>query len=166
MEKEDLPWALKWGNNPKFGGEHEPLEQMSMTELEAWYDKPRPDEKWFIIEKKNKSKVGQISYTPSGSCYEIGYRLIPEERGKDYCTEAAKIIVDYLFLTKSIVRIQAHTNPKNLASQRVLEKAGFQKEGLIRKPIFIRGKWTDGLLYGILREEWKEPKILTRASAK
>ncbi len=162
VEKEDLPLILEWANDTEFGGEYEPIEQMSMKELDKWFDNLRSDERWFIIEKKNKSKVGQIFFMPSGSCFEIGYRLIPEERGKGYCTEAAKIIVDYLFLTRSIVRVQAHTNPENLASQRVLEKAGFQKEGLIRKPIFIRGKWTDGLLYSILSEEWKEPKILTK----
>jgi len=164
MEKEDLPIILEWTNDLELRGEYEPIEQMGMKELEEWYDKPRPDEKWFIIEKKNKSKVGQVFYMPSGPCFEIGYRLLPKERGKGYCTEAVKIIVDYLFLTRSMVRIQAHTNPKNLASHRVLAKAGFQKEGQIRKPIFIRGAWQDGVLYGILREEWREPKILTKKS--
>jgi RimJ/RimL family protein N-acetyltransferase len=44
------------------------------------------------------------------------------KEGKGYCTEAAKILVDYLFLSKSIVRVQTHTDVRNLASQRVLEK--------------------------------------------
>jgi len=52
----------------------------------------------------------------------------------------------------------------NLASQRVLEKAGFTKEGIFRKSAFIMGVWQDGVLYSVLREEWKEPKILTRTS--
>jgi RimJ/RimL family protein N-acetyltransferase len=43
-----------------------------------------------------------------------------------------------------------------------LEKTGFKKEGLIRKAAFIRGDWRDLFIYSILREEWKEPKILTR----
>jgi len=55
---------------------------------------------------------------------------------------------------------------RNVASQRVLEKSGFQKEGIIRKRLFFRGEWTDNLLYSILREEWKEPKILTRTEKK
>jgi RimJ/RimL family protein N-acetyltransferase len=75
-----------------------------------------------------------------------------------------KILVDYLFLSKSIVRIQAKANPRNVASQRVLEKAGFKKEGLIRKDVFVRGQWQDGVLYSILREEWKEPKVLTKTA--
>lgn len=164
MEKEDLQLVLEWINNPAFGGEYEPLEQSSMQELEKWYDNPRPGEQWFIMEKKDRSKVGQIFFTPSGPHFEIGYRLIPKERNRGHCTEAVKIIVDYLFLSKDTVRIQAKTNPKNVASQRVLEKAGFQKEGIIRKDIFVRGAWQDGFLYSILREEWKEPRILTRKS--
>lgn len=128
MEKEDLPLVLEWINDPEFGGEYEPLEQITMKELEKWFDNPRADEKWFMIEKKDRSKVGQIFYTPSGPHFEIGYRLVPKERNKGHCTETVKILVDYLFLSKNIVRIQAKTNPRNVASQRVLENAGFQKE--------------------------------------
>jgi RimJ/RimL family protein N-acetyltransferase len=70
--------------------------------------------------------------------------------------------VDYLFLSSSLIRIQALTDTRNLPSQRVLERAGFMKEGLIRKAAFIRGDWRDLFLYSILREEWKEPRILTK----
>jgi ribosomal-protein-alanine N-acetyltransferase len=51
---------------------------------------------------------------------------------------------------------------RNVGSQKVLEKAGFKKEGTIRKLFFLRGQLRDACLYSILREEWKEPKILTR----
>lgn len=95
---------------------------------------------------------------------EIGYFMVPSETGKGYCSEAAKIIVDYLFISKDIVRIQAHTDLRNVASQKVLEKVGFMKEGIIRKSIFIRGEWRDAYLYSILREEWKEPRILTKTT--
>ena len=61
-------------------------------------------------------------------------------------------------------RIQAHTSAGNKASQRVLEKAGFKREGTILKAAFAKGEWTDSHLYGILREEWKEPKILTKTT--
>jgi RimJ/RimL family protein N-acetyltransferase len=42
-----------------------------------------------------------------------------------------------------------------------LEKAGFKREGIMRNAFFCRGKWTRDHLYSIIREEWKEPKILT-----
>ena len=53
--------------------------------------------------------------------------LVPEERGKGYGGESVQLMVDYLFLTKDVVRIQAETHPQNEASSRVLEKAGFSK---------------------------------------
>ncbi len=166
IEKEDLPLLAKWTNDPEFSGEYESIEQTSLRELQTWYDSLHSDEKWFIIEKKDGSTIGQILYSPLSHHFRIGYRIIPSERKKGYCTEAVRIIVDYLFLSKDIVRIQAETNPKNTASQRVLEKAGFKKEGLIRKAVFIRGEWKDGLLYSIIREEWKQPRILETRNSK
>jgi RimJ/RimL family protein N-acetyltransferase len=91
---------------------------------------------------------------------EIGYDVVPSERGKGYGTEATQLIVDYLFLSKDIQRIQAITDVRNKPSQRVLEKTGFQREGTIRKSGCVRGAWTHAYLYSILREEWKQPKTL------
>jgi ribosomal-protein-alanine N-acetyltransferase len=164
VEKEDLPAITQWNNNLEFGGEYEPVEQSSYAEFEKWYSNLRSEEKWFIIEKKDGSKIGQIICSPKGVHYSIGFRLIPKERNKGYCTEAVKISLDYLFLSKEIVRVEAEANPKNTASLRVLEKTGFIKEGIIRKSIFLRGQWQDGVLFSILREEWKKRKALKRTT--
>ena len=163
VEKEDLPLVGEWRNNPEFQGEYNLLIQESKAELEKRYDNFRPEEKWFLIEKKDGSEIGLIVLEPEDGMQEIGYSIFPSERGKGYCTEAVIVIVDYLFLSKEIVRIQAHTDTRNSASQRVLEKAGFKREGIIRKHIFMRGEWRDEFLYSILREEWKEPRILKRS---
>lgn len=153
MEKEHLPLYTEWLNNPEFTGEYNPLRQTSRTKMEKKYDSFPPEQKTFIIEKKDGRKIGYVGHFPAaGKLLEIGFALIPSERGKGYCTEAVKIMVDYLFLSKEIVRIQAHTDLRNVASQKVLEKAGFKKEGTVRKSFFIRG-------------EWKEPKILTKTTS-
>jgi RimJ/RimL family protein N-acetyltransferase len=60
------------------------------------------------------------------------------------------------------LRIQAVTNVDNIPSQRVLEKAGFVREGTLRKVSHVRQEWGDVHVYSVLREEWKEPKILTK----
>jgi RimJ/RimL family protein N-acetyltransferase len=166
MEQEDLPLLAEWDNSLEFRGEHLPVHQSSIAEMEKSRE-PSPFElKTFIVEKKDGSKIGYVSHYymlhPSARVLEIGYGLVPTERGKGYCSEAVKIMVDYLFLSKDAVRIQAHTDVRNVASQKVLEKAGFKKEGILRKTAFVRGKWEDYYVYGILREEWKEPKILTK----
>jgi RimJ/RimL family protein N-acetyltransferase len=54
------------------------------------------------------------------------------------------------------------TDLRNVGSQKVLEKSGFKKEGTIRKLFLLRGQLRDALLYSVLREQWKEPKILTK----
>ena len=170
MEKEDLPLFAEWLNKPEFIGEYNPLRQISRTEIEKDYDKRSLEQTGFIIEKKDGSKIGYmwhfIAGHPALKLLEIGYFLVPSERGKGYCTEAVNIMVDYLFLSKDMIRIQACTELRNIASQKVLEKVGFKKEGTIRKSIFNRGEWKDAYLYSILREEWKEPKILTKPQAR
>jgi len=166
MEKEDLPLFTEWMNMPEFYGDYNPLRQLSKTEVGKMFETP-VELKAFIIEKKDGSKIGFVASLRElwGGQMEIGYVLLPDERGKGYCSEAVKIMVDYLFLSMGdIVRIQAHTDVRNAASQKVLEKVGFKKEGTIRKGYFARGVWTDWFLYSILREEWKEPKILTKTA--
>ena len=167
MEKDDLPLFAEWVNKPEVFGEYNPLHQMSKTEVEKMLDNPS-DISPFIIEKKDGSKIGfivhfHVLHLGTGTKQlEIGYSLVPSERGKGFCSEAVKIMVDYLFLSKDIMRIQAQTDQRNAASQKVLEKAGFKKEGTLRKNFFMRGELRDCYIYSILREEWKEPRILTK----
>lgn len=164
VEKEDLALGVEWINNPEYFGEYQPLSQQSRSELEKQYDKLGPEEKWLFIEKKDGTKIGTISYGPVGKAFDIGYNIVVAERKKNYGTEAVGIIVDFLFLSKETVRVQAQIDPRNMASQKVLESNGFKKEGTIRKSMFIRGEWRDMILYSILREEWKEPKIVTKTA--
>lgn len=167
VEKEDLNLLLDWFNNPEIAGRYEPLDsQQSRQEFENRYDKLGPDEAFFFIEKKDGSKIGSIGHYSKGNLLEVGYCILPNERVRGYCTEAVQMMVDYLFLSRDVVRVQAHTHIGNKASQRVLEKSGFRKEGIIRKDTFTRGEWRDSCLYSILREEWKEPRILTRTEKK
>jgi len=165
IEKEDLPILKEWLNDLEFTGEYEPVAQETKTDLEKEYDRLTVGQ-WFFVEKKDGKKIGYVAHwvahAHGSDLTELGYSLIPNERGKGYGSEAIRIIVDYLFLSKDIVRIQADTDPMNIASQRALEKAGFKREGILRKAFFCRGEWKDTALYSILREEWKELKILQK----
>jgi RimJ/RimL family protein N-acetyltransferase len=59
----------------------------------------------------------------------------------------------YLFATTLANRLQAITDVENLAEQRVLERIGFRREGVMRGLAFIGGRWRDGVLYARLRED-------------
>jgi RimJ/RimL family protein N-acetyltransferase len=64
----------------------------------------------------------------------------PSERGKGYCTEVTQLMVDYLFLSMDVSRVQAIVSTRNKASERVLEKAGFTREGTIRRHVEEQGE--------------------------
>ncbi len=160
MEKEELPILADWLNDPRFMGESE--SQESIRDLEKSFG--RAGSQWFFIEKRDGTKIGWTAKYLVGSQTTVGYGVVPDERCKGHATEATSIIVDYLFLTNSIVRVQADTGTENKASQRVLEKVGFKKEGTIRRHFFSTGKWRDSFLYSILRDEWAAPRILKRKS--
>ncbi len=165
VEKDDAPLFVGWFSNPEFSGEYNPIAQYSKAELVKRFEDFDTEKKWFVIEKKDGSKIGSIGFFPGlGNSVEIGFAVIPSERCKGYCSEAAKMIVDYLFLSKNIGRLQAQTETRNKASQRILQNIGFKKEGQIRKSYFVRGLLRDTFLFSILREEWKEPRALTSIS--
>jgi RimJ/RimL family protein N-acetyltransferase len=171
MEKDDVDFMVQLRNDID-SNPYVSVKQISKIETMKEFDNPTPitlitERRRFIIEKKDGTKIGYISHwlvQPSKQV-EIGYFMIPSERRKGYCSEAVQIMVDYLFLSKDIRRIQAGTDVRNKASQKVLENVGFVREGAVRKSAFNRGEWSDGYMYSILREEWREPKTLTKRLA-
>jgi ribosomal-protein-alanine N-acetyltransferase len=166
-EKEDFLILVEWFCKPEFWGEYKGLGQLSKGNIGKWYDKRLVEGgKWFFIEKKDGTKVGFMEHSLWGNMLEIGYVLIPTERGKGSCTEAVQLMVDYLFLSKDIVRIQAVTHVENIACQKVLDRTGFKREGIMRKFVFVMGVWEDFYILSILRDEWKEPKILAKTPRK
>jgi len=80
----------------------------------------------------------------------IGYFLDKSQNGKGYTTEAVQLIVEYAFNELNLHRIEAGVMPHNIASIRVLEKAGFHIEGLAQKSVKINGKWEDHQMLAIL----------------
>jgi ribosomal-protein-alanine N-acetyltransferase len=89
------------------------------------------------------------------SCW-IGYYLDKDHNGKGYMTEAVRLVVSYAFNELKLHRIEAGVMPHNIGSIRVLEKAGFHKEGIAKKNVKINGKWEDHLVLAIVNEEGSE----------
>jgi len=155
-EKDDVSLIGQLWSNSQYMGEYQDVVTISKARLEKVIVEHTT---FFIIEKKDGIKIGHINGFMRGRMMEIGFALVPSEREKGYGTEAIQLMVDYLFLTKEIVRIQAPTETRNMPAQKALEKAGFAKEGTMRKSLYVRGEYRDMYLYSILREEWKEPKF-------
>ncbi len=169
MEKEDVLLLVDWWNSLEYQGEYFPIPQKSKAQTLREFENPSPvqvamEPHEFMIEKKDGTRIRHIGDGRDilHDWIEIGYDIVPSERKKGYATEAIQIMVDYLFLIKNIPRISICTDARNTAAIRAAEKAGFRKEGIVRKGGFTQGKFVDACLLGLLRDEWKEPKILTK----
>ncbi len=166
IETEDIDLYAEWVNNPNFIGEYVFNRQRSIIEIRKRFSERSTDWGTFIVEKKDGTRIGLAhhfltKFRGYATIQEIGYAVIPNERGKGYTTEVVGMLVDYLFLLKDIQRIQALINEENTASKRVLESNGFEKEGILRRLAFMVGKHRDAALYSIIRKEWNQPRILT-----
>jgi len=88
----------------------------------------------------------------------LGYFIGREHRGKGHMTEAVRLCVGYAFKEMGLHRVQAGVMPRNQPSLRVLEKAGFRREGLAKKYLCINGMWEDHELFAMTREDWEAKK--------
>lgn len=77
----------------------------------------------------------------------IGYCLHPKYRGKGITTKAVKLVTAYAFKKYKLKRISGWCRTFNKASARVLEKAGYKLEGIMRKNKFKDGKYLDDMIW-------------------
>ena len=81
--------------------------------------------------------------------FEIAYLAREEGRGRGLMTRAVQLLCDWL-LEEGVGRIELRTHPDNEASQRLAQRAGFQREGLERKSIWLHGKRVDAIVWSLL----------------
>ena len=89
---------------------------------------------------------------PNGTM-ECGYWLAEPYWGKGLAPEVVRVVARFAFDTYPIHRLQAHTVSEHLRSGRVLEKAGFACEGVLRKAMVRRGRVEDVRMYAMVRKE-------------
>lgn len=81
--------------------------------------------------------------------YEVAYLAREEGRGRGLMTRAVRLLCDAL-LEEGVGRIELRTHPANRASQRLAQRAGFQREGLERKSIWLHGERHDAIVWSLL----------------
>ncbi|HZM76879.1 MAG TPA: GNAT family protein [Candidatus Limnocylindrales bacterium] len=86
---------------------------------------------------------------------EIGFSLNRRYQGHGYATEAVRAMLEYLFTELKLRRVSAECDARNTASARLLERVGFQREGLRRQHTWAKGEWTDDVLFGLLAAEFR-----------
>jgi RimJ/RimL family protein N-acetyltransferase len=87
---------------------------------------------------------------------ELGFTLAGQHQGKGYATEAVRAVLDRVFAA-GVRRVSAECDARNTASARLLTHLGFRPEGRRVEHTWIKGEWTDDLLFGLLAREWLSP---------
>lgn len=91
--------------------------------------------------------VGEFEYAKSA---EVGYWLAQEYWGQGIVCQALALFIAEMQASSDIVRLHAVVFAGNMQSSKVLEKSGFEHEGLLKKAIYKHGKFYDALLYAKL----------------
>ncbi|WFE34943.1 GNAT family protein [Micromonospora sp. WMMD975] len=86
---------------------------------------------------------------------EIGYVAHPDHTGRGYVTEAARELLRLGFDGLGLHRIVGRLDARNAASARVLERLGMRREAHLRENEFVKGEWTDEVIYALLAREWR-----------
>jgi ribosomal-protein-alanine N-acetyltransferase len=94
-------------------------------------------------------------YAPEHARAELGYVLSREHWGRGLMPEAVRAVIRFGFGRMGLNRVQARCIAENVASARVMEKAGMAYEGTLRESEFIKGAYRDMKLYSILRREYR-----------
>lgn len=152
---EDAPLLREHLNNPN-------VTRYLTTSIPQPYT--QEDAKWWIKEgskagivravELNGVLVGSVGanrrqFEQSRSA-EIGYWIAESHWGMGLATNALREMTSLIFQNSDLVRLQAHVFEGNLASSRVLEKAGYSLEGILRKAVFKHGVLMDASLYAVV----------------
>jgi [ribosomal protein S5]-alanine N-acetyltransferase len=109
---------------------------------------------FLIFENRNGRLIGGITlgnirHGVSQSAH-IGYWMGERYAGQGFMVDAVGLVAQHAFEVLKLHRIEAACIPDNARSIRVLEKAGFQREGLLRSYLKINGIWADHLLFALI----------------
>ena len=110
------------------------------------------DEKAFAtIDRESGELLGGIgARVHAEGIVEVGYWVKAEARGRGVATRALRLLARYAVAELGAKRVQLTTDPANVASQRVAEKAGFRREGVLRSLHEIKGRRRDAVMYSLL----------------
>ena len=145
------PWEPLWPEDDLTRAAYKRRLAIYAREMEAGNAWP-----FFIFADADQSLVGAITLSNVrrgvAEAGTLGYWIGQRQAGRGHATAAVRAMIAYAFDDLKLHRVEAACVPVNLASRRVLEKAGFALEGQARAYLKINGDWADHLLFGVVND--------------
>lgn len=145
------PWEPTWAQDETSRGSYR-------YKLRRYAEDARDDKAHalFVFREEDDALVGGVTVSNIrrgvAQMASIGYWAGQQFTGQGYITAAVRAVVRFAFEDLDLHRVEAACQPDNMASRRVLEKAGFSHEGAARGYLKINGQWRDHLLFGIVND--------------
>ena len=136
---------------------NEPEQAMELINSDAKKYKDGQMLRWAVREKLSSKYIGGCGinrFELSRHTAVIGYEFIQDSWGKGFATESIQAVVDFCFSNHSphfVNRIEAYVMQGNLASEAILTKLGFDKEGILKQHSYWKGQYHDLALFSKLK---------------
>lgn len=144
---------------------HQPLRDLPLAEIRAELAALRPSELWrsqgdrfqwiVLVDHQPVGWITLLVVNWEHGLAELGYALTTAEQGKGVMPAALSLLLVDLFSGTTLHRLEARCAVENEASQKVLERLGFEREGLLRDYFRLGDGRVDNYLYSLLRSDWR-----------
>jgi ribosomal-protein-alanine N-acetyltransferase len=146
------PWEPSWPDDDLTRAAYRRRLGVYAREMELGHAWP-----FFIFDAQGRSLMGAITLSNVrrgvAETGTLGYWVGQPFAGRGVATAAVKAMTGFAFRSARLHRLEASCLPTNLGSRRVLEKAGFVKEGEARAYLKINGAWADHVLFGLVADD-------------
>jgi RimJ/RimL family protein N-acetyltransferase len=158
----DQPQLTEWYNDPEYWGAFFNQWPTTLDMEQKYYTPPgfeHHSDSFVITRRGSGELLGKIGFFNPFSAdlfhgKEIWYQVHPQFRRQGIGTQAACLLVNHLFNATAVNRLQATVVVGNVGSAGILEKAGFQREGVLRGIFFLDGRYQAMWLYALIRTDW------------
>lgn len=160
IEEEDLDFLQRGRNHPDVRRPLTDVDPWNGEQMQEYFENGVSSDDGFgflICRTEDEEPVGAVHVPWIREKHGSGmlmYWVMPEHQGNGYVTEATGLALDYAFEERRLAKVYALVLETNEGSQHVLEKLGFEREGVLRKDTFTDGERRDNYRYGILADEW------------
>jgi RimJ/RimL family protein N-acetyltransferase len=162
VSEDDLPILTRFASDLEMRGDFS-ITRLTSPEIvrkrfqETGFSEDRSEK--FLISDEHSAVIGDVVHflaKPYATTRELGWVIYdPVHRQQGYATEAVMALINYLFEAYPIYRLECAVDLTNVPSLRLAERCGFLREGIRRGSLFIKGKYIDDAVFGLIRPDWE-----------
>ena len=153
FEQSDVPAIVAACQDPEIPRWTSVPSPYTEADARAWLESTE-EETFAVVDRSSGELLGSIGVRFLGDgTAEVGYWIAKEARARGVATRALVLVAGWVFENDEVGRFQLRAETENVASQRVAEKAGFVREGVMRAALAVKGERRDVVMYSLVRDD-------------